>query len=143
MADVLDIAKYIITLADEEAGDLISNLKLQKLAYYSQGFSLALSGNSLFDAEIKAWEHGPVVPILYDEYKKFASDAISNEAPFDDSVLSDANKELINEVYEVYGQFSAWKLRNMTHDEAPWKNTLQNSEINHTELTKYFSTQIN
>ena len=143
MANVLDIAKYIITLADEEVGDLISNLKLQKLTYYSQGFSLALNEENLFDADIMAWEHGPVVPILYDEYKKFGSGAITNEEPFDDSILSDANKELINEVYEVYGQFSAWKLRNMTHDESPWKNTPISKIISNTELTSYFKTQVN
>lgn len=143
MADVKNVAKYIITLADEEAGDLISNLKLQKLAYYSQGFHLALKGSPLFDEQIMAWEHGPVVPVLYDEYKKFGSNAIKNEVAFDDSVLNEDEKELINEVYEVYGQFSAWKLRNMTHDETPWNNTKRSLEISRDELTNYFTTQVN
>src|SRR5450631_518283 len=54
------VADYFLSLVDEEAGDSLSNLKLQKLVYYAQGFSLALTGKRLFDEAIEAWEHGPV-----------------------------------------------------------------------------------
>ena len=39
MLTCFDVAKYFLSLCnDEESGDLISNLKIQKLVYYAQGF---------------------------------------------------------------------------------------------------------
>ncbi|OQY42717.1 MAG: hypothetical protein B6240_13665 [Desulfobacteraceae bacterium 4572_87] len=57
-------------MLDEEAGDLISNLKLQKLVYYAQGFYLALYDEPLFNEPIEAWTHGPVIRELYRSYNE-------------------------------------------------------------------------
>ena len=66
---VQDIAKWILTRnrleVQTEDGDYISNLKLQKLLYYSQGCFLALRDEPLFDSPIEAWTYGPVVPEVY------------------------------------------------------------------------------
>ncbi len=138
--DALKVAEYIISLTNEEAGDTISNLKLQKLLYYSQGFHLAIHGKPLFENEIQAWQHGPVVPDVYDEYKKHGSSSIprNEDADLSDIVADETAKEVIDEVYSVYGQFSAWKLRDMTHQESPWIETVQSAEITHEALNKYF-----
>ena len=64
MANCHDVAAYILAKQDDDSGDLISNLKLQKLAYYAQGFCLAMHGRPLFPEAIKAWKHGPVVSEL-------------------------------------------------------------------------------
>ncbi|OOF53559.1 Panacea domain-containing protein [Rodentibacter trehalosifermentans] len=140
------VAKYFLSLCNEDSGDLISNLKLQKLVYYAQGFSLAINSRPLFNEKIQAWPHGPVVPDLYEEYKRYGSGALPTvnlDINFDD--FSEEDKELLDDVYEVYGQFSAWKLRNMTHDEYPWKSTYQqgrSNEISHDKLRNYFITLI-
>ena len=83
MASAHDVAKYFLSLIDEDAGDTISNLKLQKLVYYAQGFHLALFDRPLFNEEVKAWMHGPVVPDLYHEYKIYGSNAIPMPDDFD------------------------------------------------------------
>lgn len=136
-----DVARYFLTLTDEEAGDLISNLKLQKLVYYAQGFHLALFDSPLFEDPIEAWTHGPVVPELYHAYKEYGSDAIPVPSDVDISIYDDETQELLNEVYEVFGQFSAWKLRNMTHDEPPWKNA-DGGVITPESMKEYFSTLV-
>lgn len=59
-----DVANYFLAQVDEECGDSISNLKLQKLLYYTQGFHLAMTGKLLFDEPIVNWQHGPVVESL-------------------------------------------------------------------------------
>ncbi len=69
MLSCYDVAQYFLAKADEDAGDLMSNLKLQKLMYYAQGFSLALCNKPLFPERIEAWIHGPVISALYHEYK--------------------------------------------------------------------------
>jgi uncharacterized phage-associated protein len=59
------VAEFFLAKTDEDEGDLISNLKLQKLCYYAQGLALAVRDQPLFPEPIEAWLHGPVVPTLY------------------------------------------------------------------------------
>jgi Uncharacterized phage-associated protein len=78
-----DIAKIILKLSNPDVGDIISNLKLQKLLYYVQGFALAMYDKPLFDEDIEAWMYGPVVPCVYQEYKEFGSGAIEFDSDFE------------------------------------------------------------
>lgn len=138
-----DVAKYFLVQIDEDAGDLISNLKLQKLVYYAQGFYLALFGEPLFTEPIEAWTHGPVVPELYHHYKHYGSNSIPIPDDIDFLKYDTQVRELLDDVYRVYGQFSAWKLRNMTHNEESWKNAYAgNGVISHQAMRKYFETQL-
>lgn len=142
MATCSDVARYFLYKTNPEIGDTISNLKLQKLVYYAQGFSLAIFGTPLFDEAIKAWEHGPVVPSLYHDYKQYEAGSIPSLDQFADSPFSDEQIELLDEVYEVFGQFSAWALRNMTHSEPPWSETDKDAEISHKAMKKFFATRV-
>ena len=136
----LDIANKIISKTDLEHGDTISNLKLQKMLYYQQGFHLAYFGTPLFDEDIVAWQYGPVVPSVYKEYKSFESNSISTSE--EGISLSDDEEELFNNVYEEYNQFSAVALMKMTHEEPPWKTTEINSVISRDKMAAFFKTQI-
>lgn len=136
----LDIANKIISKTDLEHGDTISNLKLQKMMYYQQGFHLAYFGTPLFDEDIVAWQYGPVVPSVYKEYKSFDSNSISTSK--EGISLSDDEEELFNNVYEEYNQFSAVALMKMTHEESPWKTTEINSVISRDKMMSFFKTQI-
>lgn len=136
----LDIANKIISKTDLEHGDTISNLKLQKMMYYQQGFHLAYFGTPLFDEDIVAWQYGPVVPSVYKEYKSFESNSISTSKK--GISLSDDEEELFNNVYEEYNQFSAVALMKMTHEESPWKTTEINSVISRDKMMAFFKTQI-
>ncbi len=145
MACVFDIANCFLFLDDLHDGDGITNMKLQKLVYYAQGFFVALNqGKPLFNDSLEAWAHGPVVPLLYHEFKKYGKGHIRYEpGQFDPALLVSNEYELVAEVYEVFGQFSAWKLRNMTHDEPPWlNNERQAGVIPLTEIQAYFTTRI-
>lgn len=141
---VQQVAEYLLDKLDADAEDCISNLKLQKLVYYSQGFVMALMNKKLFNADIEAWAHGPVVPELYHKYKPNGSCGIPKPANTNYEILNQYQelKDIIDEVYQVYGQFSAWKLRNMTHTETPWINTPQNSIISDKSMLEFFKTQV-
>jgi uncharacterized phage-associated protein len=111
--------------------------------YYCQGFTLAITGEPLFPEPIEAWTHGPVCPPLYDAYKIYGKSPI----PIDNLDLSvepftDQQMKIMGEVFEMYGQFSAWRLREMTHQEPPWLETPQGQVITHDKLKAFFSTQI-
>ena len=61
---VLAIAnKLLASATDYDGGELMSNMKLQKMLYYQQGYHLAAFGTPLFDEDIEAWMYGPVVPL--------------------------------------------------------------------------------
>jgi len=142
MARASDVAKYLLAQMSDECGDTISALKLQKLLYYAQGCHLATYDTPLFPEAIKAWEHGPVVPAVWHAYKQYESSAIPRPTTFDISTLKASQRELLKEVYRIFGQFSAWKLRNMTHVEPPWRDTARNATISQKTMRDYFKTRV-
>jgi uncharacterized phage-associated protein len=143
--NVLQIANKIIASTDSEHGELISNLKLQKLLYYLQGFHIAVYEEPLFEENIEAWQYGPVVREIYVHFKENGSNSIAPKEGDIIAKLKEDEEELFNEVLLEYGQFSAIKLMNMTHDELPWIKTFNENPqgiIHHELLKKYFKTQI-
>ena len=139
--DVKEIAKKIIAKTDTEHGDTISNLKLQKMLYYMQGFHLAFFGTPLFEEEIKAWQYGPVVPSVYEEYKRYESKAIDlPEGPVIE--LTEEEEAVFDNVYDEYNQFSAVALMKMTHEESPWRSTEISQVIDKEKIKQFSKTQI-
>ena len=141
LSNASDVAKWFIVrnrLEEINDGDPITNLKLQKLLYYAQGAALALEDEKLFDEDIYAWKHGPVVVSVYNEYKKFGSSGIVLEDGFDIHQIDEKTTKILEEVYNVFGQYTAWRLRNMTHEEMPWLSTRRNEIIDTQIIKKYF-----
>ena len=142
MYNALDIAKYFITLANPEAEDFITNLKLQKLLYYAQGFHLVLFGKPLFRESLEAWQYGPVVPEIYRVYKQYGTSPLPQPDDFKIDQYDRQTQELLDEVYEVYGQYTSPTLRHFIERETPWKETPVNQEISHKLMKTYFETQL-
>lgn len=142
---VIEISNKIIANTDIAQGETISNLKLQKLLYYLQGFFIAVFDKKLFEESIEAWQYGPVVRESYFHFKDFGSASISLNETEKIIDLPINESELFDEVMTEYGQFSAIKLMNMTHEELPWKKTFNENpqgEITYGILKEYFRTQI-
>jgi len=144
MPSCFDVARFFLSLVDEDAGDVMTNLKLQKLVYYAQGFHLAIHGSPLFRERIFAWEYGPVVPVLYHALKVKGSSPISIEdlEDFPHNKLENGTKKLLREINSVYGQFSAVRLMQLTHREPPWSETPNGQIISHDLMQKYFRTRL-
>lgn len=142
MVKAIDVANVFLKLSDPDSGDTLTNLKLQKLVYYAQGFHKAIYGSPMFNEKILHWEHGPVVRELYDALKGYKKDSVPVPEKFEAKMFTKDQLDLIEEINRVYGQFSAWKLRDMTHAEDPWKNTAKDEEITLDILGKYFKTQL-
>ena len=92
--------------------------------------------------------HGPVVPEVYQKYKEHGGEALPSPEPgtVDFSRYSEDEKETLDEIYRVFGQFSAWRLREMTHSEAPWVENFREGEthivIPRETMKRYFKTQL-
>jgi uncharacterized phage-associated protein len=139
------IAQYIIAFSHEQ-GDPISNLKLQKLLYYVQAWALALHDEPIFDEQLEAWLHGPVVPSVYSDYKGWAWQPINANITLEEAELPEAVKAHVNEVLEVYGPLTAPQLELLTHQEDPWikarrglpKDVASNSVISHEDMRAFY-----
>lgn len=104
----------------EEYGDFLSNLKLQKLLYYAQGWHLALYDEPLFGEALEAWIHGPVVPSVYFHFKDFGHCPLLVET-LDLSRVNPHLAEHVKDVWEAYGGLTAFDLEKLSHQEPPWK----------------------
>lgn len=122
----LDIASYFLAKETFGAHD-ISNMKLQKLLYYAQGFHLAQFGSPLFHENIEKWPYGPVVVEVYQAYKGFGGNPISSNIPA--PALKSEEIETLNRIYSIFGAITAYSLSDMTHRERPWLETEDNQVI--------------
>lgn len=141
MQDARFIADCLIHIASKtpENND-ITNMKIQKLLYYIQGTHLSLHGKKMFEQNIEKWAYGPVVSDVYQYLKPYGSNTIISEKEIDMSILSDEESKTINMVYEYFGQFSAIKLMNLTHNETPWNSVDMNEVIGEDLLVNFFNT---
>lgn len=135
MASVLDVAAYIL----EKHGPM-TTMKLQKLVYYSQAWSIVWDDDALFPEEIEAWRNGPVVRRLYDAHKgEFRVAKIAGGNP---TTLSVEQRATVDEVLNFYGGKSAQWLSDITHLEEPWKEAWSrgaNTTITKEKLAEYYS----
>lgn len=98
-----------------------SPMKLQKLCYYAQGFLLA-QGHELFPEDFQAWQHGPVLPALYSEYKDYGWKSISKEFPESNHEIDDEIFLEVADIVSAYGRYDGAALSTMTHREKPWSD---------------------
>lgn len=112
-ASVQDVAAYVI----QRAGAM-TTMKLQKLCYYSQGWSLAWDEEPLYREPIQAWANGPVTVDLFRNHRgQFKVDSWPYGDP--DS-LTQAQKDTIDAVVSSYGTLTGQQLSDKTHTERPW-----------------------
>ena len=113
-ASVHDVAAYIL-----ERRGAMSAMKLQKLVYYSQAWSLVWDDRPLFPERIEAWASGPVSPDLYSLHRGRFELA---DWPWGNPKALDAPaRETIDLVLEAYVELNAQRLSDLTHEEAPWR----------------------
>ena len=101
----------------------ITNLKLQKFAYFAQGWALARLDHPLFNEEIQAWTYGPVIPYLYAQAKKYENRPITGLFSAPDIVDPGSDEEsIIGEVLTTLGKLTAMQLVTLSHEpQSPWQ----------------------
>ncbi len=122
MIDCLNAASYFIIRAYEDGIESeMTNMKVQKLLYYAQSLHLALYNEPLFAEEIQAWRYGPVCPPAYRFYCDFEAKQLPIPPKESLSDFPSEKKELLEEIWEYFGGYHAYRLSDMTHGEFPWK----------------------
>jgi uncharacterized phage-associated protein len=137
---VFDVAAYIV----KKTGSL-TTMKLQKLVYYCQAWSLVWDEEPLFNEKIEAWANGPVIrELFYFHRGHFKIDNVSIGNP---DLLSESQKETIDAVLDFYNKKSSQELIDLTHSELPWVKAREgisdfergNRVISLDSIAEYFS----
>jgi uncharacterized phage-associated protein len=139
MASVHDVAAYIL----RKLGPM-TTMKLQKLVYYSQAWSLVWDEKPLFSAHIEAWTYGPVSPALYKEHR--GEFKVSEWPKGDPRTLTIKERETVDAVLKFYGKKSSQWLSDLTHIEDPWVNAREGktpgdrgtNRITHAAMAEYY-----
>lgn len=134
MPSALDVAQFIL----EQRGPM-TTMKLQKLVYYSQVWSVVWDDDALFPEPIEAWRNGPVVRDLWEATRgQFRVSKVAGNA----SNVGPQHHETMKRVLDFYGPRDAQWLSDLTHMEAPWKEAFaicQNTEISLERISEYYS----
>jgi uncharacterized phage-associated protein len=136
---VHDVAAYILKKQGE-----MSAMKLQKLVYYSQAWSLVWDEKPLFRAQIEAWANGPVVRSLYDKHR--GQFAVKTWPSGDLAKVSGAARKSIDAVLSFYGDKTGQWLSELTHKERPWLDARKglsdddrcSRKISHAAMAEYY-----
>jgi len=113
MATIHDVAAYIL----KNLGPM-SAMKLQKLVYYAQAWSLVWEDRPIFTARIEAWANGPVAPALYNKHR--GEFRVPNWPDGKPEKLSVADSTTVDAIIKFYGDKSPQWLSDLTHMEDPW-----------------------
>lgn len=156
MYKVLDICRYVINYSNLNLNG-ISNLKLQKILYFIQAQFLIETNKPCFEEKIEAWNFGPVIPEAYLEFERFGASNIplistyleydknnlwnAEIKTFDKNVILNKHRTMINNILDIFSNYSATDLLELTHNQSPWKEAYipkERKEITVNSIKKYF-----
>lgn len=150
--EVTDIANYFLCKKE------MTPKKLQKILYFAYSWYLAMMNESrvninvkLFNNAFEAWIHGPVCHEIYSKYKSHGASLIpkyKGELPN----INEDDKEILDQVWDVYNGYTANQLESITHQHLPWKETREengcssfdwcDAEISDEKIFDYYSARI-
>ena len=130
------IANELLDRAAESRSSL-TQINIQKLVYFAHGWHFAWKGEPLIFDSIEAWQYGPVVRSLYNQFKRFGSEKITEKAVeftfdasgravlmpscLDDSVSAQYAKSVVATIWKNYGRLKPFELVEITHAPgSPW-----------------------
>lgn len=156
MYHVIEVSQHIINHSIDN-GNPVTNLKLQKILYYVQAAFLIEFNKACFDDDFEHWRHGPVIPKVYLEYKKYMDRDITDKQIeyselyldkdikfsirniiYDENHFSELKLRLINEIVDSYANIAPWDMVDKTHNEDPWRNTETNEIISKESIKDFF-----
>jgi uncharacterized phage-associated protein len=140
----------IINFFARKGGGKVGYMKLLKLVYLTDKFMLRKYGRMLSNDRYYALPHGPIPQTIKDiaqgivyektsqtenpafpvsaryclKYLKHSSGdkwGIESLREVDEDYFSKAELEAMNAVYGMFGGYSTWKLRDLTHEFYEWK----------------------
>ncbi len=115
------VANFVLSVG-RKRGIAITNMKLQKLVYFAQGWALARLEHPLFEEEIQAWTYGPVIPALYEAAKNYQNDPITGVLSARDEIAPQSESaRVLLEMMDTFGELRPMELVSLSHEpKSPW-----------------------
>lgn len=150
------IANYVLDRCDLQ-GRSITNLALQKITYFCHVWTLLKFERPLIKHQFEAWQHGPVLQYLYQEFKQYDRSAITGRALameprtgekiIAQCWLDKPTRQLLDQVIDFYSQLSAGQLVDLSHAKGgPWESVWNHGgrinpgmKIDNSEIVSYYS----
>jgi len=128
--DARSVANFLLNYADERSVS-VTLMGLLKVLYFAHGWYLAQHGNPLIKNDFEAWQHGPVLRVVYDAFKGIGSspirgrvhriDPVTRKESVADETFSEEDANFLRGVFDEYGHVQALTLSDMTHEPgSPW-----------------------
>lgn len=114
----------------------VTPLKLQKILYFCHADFLVRTGYPLVAEEFEAWRYGPVLPSVYQAFKKSVGCGIRGRATHFDPItlrssqpvaaLDGRYEAIIRPIFDIYAPVDAGCLSAVSHaDGGPWCEALR------------------
>ena len=116
MEKIINVAQYIFNEYKRVTEEIIDEMKLQKLLYFSQRETFAILNQPLFNEVFEGWKYGP---ISREVRTVFTEDGINAQT----EDIKSESKYIINNIIQEYGALASWKLSALTHKETSWLNS--------------------
>lgn len=133
------IANEFIRLAQKDGG--LTHMQIQKLIYFAHALSLVAYDRPLVKKKFQAWPYGPVDLDVFLVFRGSGKQKIKNLIQNIDQPIDSETHELIALVYQKFGKKTGWKLSELTHEGAPWKEAYKPGEsniISNEDIKKYY-----
>ena len=122
MVTAVNVGNSILRRAFTEKID-ITPMKLQKMIYFVYRDYLKKTNQSLFDERFETWKYGPVLPSVYEKFKKYRANAIRDYATEGDGktvlAVNEKNspifRQIIDSIWEQYKNYDGIYLSSLTH----------------------------
>lgn len=143
MSTSISVANELLNLAKNK-NKTLTPMQLIKLVFLCHGWMLGLYGRHLITDQVEAWRYGPVLPDLYHKIKHFRSNPVTTLDNDSHNHFDTEEKDIINQVYEIYGHLNGIQLSTLTHEkDSPWEKTWKsgNSIISNDLIENYYQKQ--
>ena len=123
-------------------------LQVIKLTYLCHGWMLGLYNRPMSIQSVFAWRYGPVIPVVYDEVKRFGRNPVRSPLRWRDEGFDSLEDDLIQQVFDAYSEFSGIDLSMITHAEGTpwhqiWHREGKNAEIPNHIIEEHFVAILN
>ncbi len=136
--DARAVANLLLDLGDDRRLPL-TQMSILKLIYFAHGWYLAARDRPLIKQDFEAWQYGPVVKVVRDEFKSFGNHPITARACRWDLLSGDRievkpclatdDGKFVKDIFEAYHVYNAWQLSELTHEKgSPWDRLWNASE---------------
>lgn len=129
MANVHDVATYTLEITGQ-----ITVMKLHKLVFYCQAWSMVWQGRPIFPEKIIAEGTGPIIKELYEKHSDQFK--VGKWSLGETKNLCAEDRLTVEMICTWYGKFKTNELAALIRSEEPWKSAISN-EITPAMLKRY------